>query len=93
MNALKKARKLIEHHPLSEAAGTVAALVVALESDTAFELGSLYRLSDDDFALTLQLLDEWRVDRHHARKLRLLDVSVQVDGLRQGDPAQLPETA
>jgi hypothetical protein len=93
MNALKKARKLIEHHPLSEAAGTVSALVLALESYTAFDLASLYRLSDDDFELTLQLLDEWRVDRHYTRKLRLLDVSVQVDGLRQGDPAQLPETA
>lgn len=86
MKALKKARKLIEKKPDSPTARTLSALVVSLEAETSFELGSLYRLPYDEFQLALELLNEWRLDRYYAGKLRLLDLSVQVGGIAQAAP-------
>ncbi|MGM9425549.1 hypothetical protein [Hydrogenophaga sp. MI9] len=83
MRALKKARKLIEKSPASPAAETLSSLVVALESETPFALAELYKLDYDDFQLALELLTEWRLDRYYTSKLRLLDVSVQVDEMRR----------
>ena len=83
MKALKKARKLIEKNPESPVARTISALVLALETEASFDLGSLYRLPYDEFQLALELLNEWRLDRYYASKLRLLDLSVQVEGLHQ----------
>lgn len=88
MRALKKARKLIEKSPASPAAVTLSSLVVALESETPFALAELYKLDYDDFQLALELLSEWRLDRYYTSKLRLLDVSVQVEEMRQ--PAAVP---
>lgn len=88
MRALKKARKLIEKFPASPAAVTLSSLVVALESETPFALAELYKLDYDDFQLALELLSEWRLDRYYTSKLRLLDVSVQVEEMRQ--PAAVP---
>lgn len=93
MKALKKARKLIEKNPESPVARTVSALVLALESETSFDLGSLYRLPYDEFQLALELLNEWRLDRYYASKLRLLDLSVQVDGLQQKSARRETATA
>lgn len=85
MRALKKARKLIEKSPTSPAAVTLSSLVVALESETPFALAELYTLDYDDFQLALELLSEWRLDRYYTSKLRLLDLSVQVDEMRKPD--------
>jgi hypothetical protein len=93
MKALKKARKLIEKNPESPAARTVSSLVLALETETSFDLGTLYRLPYDEFQLALELLNEWRLDRYYASKLRLLDLSVQVDGLHQTGAAREPAAA
>lgn len=79
MLALKKARKLIETRPESAAARALSALVVALETDKPYVLGDLYRLDYDDFGLALELMAEWRLDRYYASKVRLIDVSVQVE--------------
>ncbi len=88
MRALKQARKLIEKKPESPAAQALSSLVVALESETPFALQSLYQLDYDDFELALDVLKEWRLDRYYSSKVRLLDLSVQVEGMRGVDEAK-----
>ncbi|MFY7906813.1 MAG: hypothetical protein ACOVO0_11800 [Burkholderiaceae bacterium] len=88
MLAIKKARKLIEANPNSEASKTLAALVVALETEASFPLNSIYTLGDKPFQLALDILAEWRLDRHYAKKMRLMDVINQA----QEKPAS-PESA
>lgn len=78
MLAIKKARKLIEADPTAETSQTLAALVVALETEGCFPVNDMYRLSDKPFQLALDILAEWRLDRYYASKLRLLDASTQV---------------
>lgn len=81
MNAIKRARKFVEKNPLTEEAATLARLVLALESDEEFELGDLYRLDHDSFDLAIEILKEWRLDRHYMGKAKLHDLAVQVHEL------------
>lgn len=87
MRALKKARKLIENHPGEPAAEILSRLVVALESETPFQITDLYQLDYDDFALALEVLTEWRLDRYYMSKVRLLDLSVQLSEMHKEMPA------
>ena len=80
MNAIKKSRRLIEANPATDTAKTLARLVRALESDEKFELGDLYRLDYESFALAIDVLKEWRLDRYYMGKAKLLDISVQMAG-------------
>ncbi|MCM2341384.1 MAG: hypothetical protein NDI87_09520 [Rhodoferax sp.] len=86
MLAIKKARKLIETNPDEPAAQIIAALVLALESETSISVSQLYKLDDKRFELALEILNEWRLDRHYASKLRLLDSSSMVQSLREMAP-------
>ena len=83
MLAIKKARKLIEANPSDPAAQIIAALVLALESETSISVSQLYKLDDKRFELALEILNEWRLDRHYASKLRLLDSSTMVQALSE----------
>ena len=87
MLAVKKARKLIQTDPESAGAKTLSSLVIALESNEAFPLGQLYALSYPQFELALEILAEWRLDRHYSSKVRLLDLSVQASQLAAGAKA------
>lgn len=87
MRALKKARKLIENQPGKPEAEILSRLVVALESETPYLLTELYQLDYDDFALALEVLTEWRLDRYYMSKVRLLDLSVQLGEMRKEEPA------
>ena len=78
MNAIKKTRKLIETNPATDTAKTLARLVRALESDEKFALGELYKLDFESFALAIDVLKEWRLDRYYMGKAKLLDISVQM---------------
>lgn len=82
MLAIKKARKIILANPANAGAKTLAALVIALETDQAFPLGQLYTLDFDHFELALEVLTEWRLDRYYSSKGRLLDVSLQATSLQ-----------
>lgn len=86
MLAIKKARKLIEANPSDPAAQIIAALVLALESETSISVSQLYKLDDKRFELALEIFNEWRLDRHYASKLRLLDSSSMVQSLREMTP-------
>ena len=81
MNEIKKARRLIEANPHTDAAKTLAALVRALESEEKFDLGTLYKLNYDNFNLAIDILKEWRLDRYFSGKAKLHDLSVQVAAL------------
>lgn len=81
MNEIKKARRLIETNPHTDAAKTLAGLVRALESEEKFDLGTLYKLNYDNFNLAIDILKEWRLDRYFSGKAKLHDLSVQVAAL------------
>jgi hypothetical protein len=93
MLAIKKARKLIEANPSDAAAQIIAALVLALESETSISVAQLYKLDDKRFSLALEILDEWRLDRHYASKLRLLDSSSLAQELQSAPPGAQPAQA
>ncbi|MDO5693162.1 MAG: hypothetical protein Q4G70_11935 [Pseudomonadota bacterium] len=83
MRAIKEARKYIERKPENDDAKTLSRLVLALESEIDFPITDLYKLDIARFKLALEILDEWRLDRHYASKARLFDVSMQMAVLGQ----------
>lgn len=87
MRALKRARKLIETHPEGRTAQVLSTLVVALESDQPMKLSELYELGYDDFALAIDVMSEWRLDRYYTSKAVLLDLSLHRD---EAVPAPAP---
>lgn len=78
MRAIKKARRFIEAQPNQAAAIVLSRLVVALESETPFELSALYGIDYKSFELALQVIAEWRLDRYYSGKAKLLGASVQL---------------
>lgn len=78
MRAIKEARKYIERKPDDDNAQTLSRLVLALESEIDFPITDLYKLDMARFKLALEILDEWRLDRHYASKARLFDASMQM---------------
>ena len=65
MNAIKKARRIIEANPDSLEAKTLASLVLALESAGPVVLEEMYKLDSQNFELAIQVLREWRLDRYY----------------------------
>ncbi|RYX92466.1 MAG: hypothetical protein EOO28_22295 [Comamonadaceae bacterium] len=85
MNAIKKARKIIQSAPDEPASGTLANLVLALETEGNFNLGQLYNTDLKTFELALDMLREWRIDRYYLGKMKLIDIARQHGSL--GRPA------
>ncbi len=85
MRAIKEARKYIERSPNNANAKTLSRLVLALESEAQFPIADLYLLDYDKFKLAIEILDEWRLDRHYASKARLFDVSMQMAAIAAKD--------
>lgn len=75
MLALKKARKLIEANPTSPASKTLINLVQSLDESSEFVLAQIYELDHKHFEVALEILTEWRLDRHYAKRLRLVATS------------------
>jgi hypothetical protein len=88
MRAIKEARKYIERKPDDAHAKTLSRLVLALESEADFPIADLYRLDLARFKLALEILDEWRLDRHYASKAKLFDVSLQLAVLGPTESAE-----
>lgn len=70
----KQARKFIENHPDDPQIEILTNLILSLQSDEPFPLASLYELSGKNFELALEIIGDWRMDRHYAKKQKLLDV-------------------
>lgn len=63
-NAVKNIAKYIRKNSDSEATPVLRELCSTLETGANFELGRLYQLDAKTFELALDLLEEWRFDRH-----------------------------
>jgi hypothetical protein len=81
MHAIKSARHLITQDPSTATAKTLAQLVLALESESPFDISSLYALDIDSFQMAISILEEWRLDRYYAGKAKLFDVAFQANEL------------
>jgi hypothetical protein len=68
MQAIKKARKIIEKDISKPFAQLLSKLIVALESEENFQLRQLYELNPSEFDLVIEILKEWRIDRHYMSK-------------------------
>ena len=79
MQALKKARKLIENKPQKTSSQVFSKLILALESESMFNLADLYQLDFDDFSLAMDIMKDWRLDGYYTTKAVLLDLSMQID--------------
>lgn len=86
MIAIKTARKFIESDPTDPDARILADLVLALEDESTFLLTGLYKLRPDQFALAMDVLREWRLDRYYIGKAKLFDVSWQHRDMRPTPP-------
>lgn len=82
MRALKRVRQLIEANPASPAAVQLSSLVLALEGEKAFDVKDLYAMEHNALDLALQLLSEWRLDRHFSAKFRLMDSSLVAQSMQ-----------
>lgn len=65
MDAINKAQEFIARERLHPDAAIMATLIQALQDESAFDLGALYRLALDRFELALQILDDWRLQRYY----------------------------
>lgn len=63
-NAVKNIAKFIRKNPDDKATVTLRDLCMALESSAKFDLACLYDLEKKPFELAIELLEEWRFDRH-----------------------------
>ena len=79
MQALKKARKLIENKPQKTSSQVFSKPILALESESMFNLADLYQLDFDDFSLAMDIMKDWRLDRYYTTKAVLLDLSLQLE--------------
>lgn len=93
MRAIKKARRFIEAQPDQPAAIVLSRLVVALESETPFDLSELYRIDYKSFELALAVIAEWRLDRYYTGKAKLLGASIQVTDRHAGSERPAPDQA
>ena len=79
MKTIRTARKLLAGAPDSEAAKTLARVVLTLESDEEFDLGRLYAVDLESFHLALDILDEWRSGKCSGGMAKLFRLSARVD--------------
>jgi hypothetical protein len=56
-------------------------MVRALDESSEFVLSDIYQLDHKHFEVALEILTEWRLDRHYARRLQLVAVSKRFNDL------------
>jgi hypothetical protein len=83
MNAIKKVRKYLVANPKSDDSQILSRLVAALGDDVPYKLSDLYKLEYDAFALAIALLEDWRLDRYYAARMKLFDAT-QVRQMAEG---------
>jgi hypothetical protein len=67
-NAVKTIAKFIKKNPESADSEILRKFCTALEDKSPFDLESLFALKSKGFEMALQMLDEWRFDRHVASR-------------------------
>ncbi len=93
MNATKSARRLLKAEPSSEAAKTIAGLVLALQSEEgfAFPIASIYQLDLKTFELAMELMQDWRIERYFTKKSKLYAQARVIHGLAPADSVEHDE--
>lgn len=82
MRAIKKARKIIETSPNSDAAKALTSLILALETDEDFSFKKMYELQMKDFDLMIELMKDWRLDRYYEGKTKAISSAIQSNSLK-----------
>jgi len=75
MRAIKKAKRIIEKDPVQPFAQFLTQLILSLESNNEFPIQTLYELNHDEFAFAIDILKEWRIDRHYMGKAKTFDAA------------------
>lgn len=86
MHAIKKVRKYLTANPNSDESKVLSKLVAALGEDVPFSLSELYKLDYETFELAITLLQDWRLDRYYASRMKLFDAA-QVKDIAEGKKA------
>ena len=75
-NAVKSVARYMRRNPETDEADVLRDLCLALEAGGMFDLARLFDMKPKAFALALELLEEWRFDRHvsERRLQRYLDL-------------------
>jgi hypothetical protein len=68
MHAIKKARKIIEKDASKPFAKVLSKLILSLETEENFQIKQIYDLSHTEFDLVIEIIKEWRIDRHYMGK-------------------------
>ena len=76
MNAIKKVRQYLLNHPDRPESKVLVRLTIALGEETSFPLSELYDIDHEAFDLAMELLQDWRLDRHYAARIKLFDVAL-----------------
>ena len=82
MRAIKKARKIIETDPSSDAAKALTSLIFALETDADFSFKKLYELQIKDFDLMIEVMKDWRLDRYYEGKAKAISTAIQATNIK-----------
>lgn len=81
MRAIKKARRIIETDPSSDAAKALSSLILALETDGHFSFKQLYELQMKDFELMIEVMNDWRLDRYYEGKAKAISTALQAKSI------------
>jgi hypothetical protein len=92
LNAIKQICRYLEKNPQSESSQILARLTAALAEEREFSLAALYRLNYETFHLAIELLEDWRLDRYYAARIKLFDVVLN-QVLPEADPAPSAQPA
>lgn len=77
MNAIKKVRHYLMKNPDHPSAKVLGRLVITLGEEGEFPLNELYGMDLEAFELAMDLMRDWRLDRHYAARIKLFDVALE----------------
>lgn len=77
MNAIKKVRRYLLENPDHPSSNVLGRLVVTLGEEGSFPLAELYELDLEPFDLAMEVMRDWRLDRHYAARIKLFEVALE----------------
>lgn len=78
MLAIQRLQRYLQANPNSKQAPGLAHLVRCLTENRVYPLQQLYQLDYEAFELALELMNDWRLDRHYATDLKLIEAAANV---------------
>jgi hypothetical protein len=73
MNAIKKVRRYLIRNSDAPSSQVLRRLTTALGEEREFPIFELYEMDLEAFELAVELLQDWRLDRYYASRIRLFD--------------------